>query len=64
MATPVVTPIHPEDEAALLGKKSVLDELAVLKGTRYSLTTKDFYGYLFTRFRRHDGVFGTHRLIP
>ena len=64
MATPVVTPIHPEGEAALLGKKSVLVELAVLKGTRYSLTTKDFYGYLFTRFRRHDGVFGTHRLIP
>ena len=48
----VVTPMHPEDEAALQGKKRALDELANLKKTPYRLTLQEFYDHLFVRFKR------------
>ena len=52
MATPVVTPIHPEDDATLQGKMRALDELANLKKTPYRLTLQEFYDHLFVRFKR------------
>ena len=54
MATPVVTPIHPEDEAALLGKRRVENALAEFERTPYRLTSQAVYEHIVVRFRRCD----------
>ena len=63
MATPVVTPIHPEDEAALLGKQPVENALAELERTPYRLTSQDVFEHIVVCFKRCDAHINMHDLL-